>query len=858
MTETSKKKNRGYSLIELIVTIAIASILVIVVGTVMVSSATSYSAANAEATVQTRAQIVMNQIEDLVIDTRGGVDYGYMSGADSVAWGNLKDSEDMSQPYGKRLRLYNVYTGSKTKKQVCELEWKSDDKTLLYREYDSADGENVTSSTEELLSENVSDFACDLTEVSTNRVLKVNLTMTKGHLRRIREYHAYKNISLRNPITVSGSAITSTDEVSLVLTNKYITVEPGMSLALYGARAVVVSGTPTTEVKYSLVKYPLVTGDTGNPTSGSTTVENDKTLKVGSDEKAKYFTVRATSVQDTDQTKDITVYVRRVNEVKLDGMTAYPRAIPGAKVTVKAQIDAQTDTKITKKDREKLYALEFKVSPAVSDLKTSGSTCTFTIPADAQEGTRYKVTVEALHARDNGGMTRGAYKVNYLPAEGTEELWKNVVEVLESGSTVSTVLNTVIYRGQEKVTLDANPYTNLSEAGAGKIFLYRTLSESAWGFKSDMADAIPDGWTVIGSHDDISFTVPDAVYSEAKINEERAYQFAAVAYFKSDSKYHLLGRGEFRMPAFKLQINDKTDGKLEYKLFELRGEGDKTLPREIDDKGETLDPIHIGQVERAFKGVRYKNSGDEGGYGEIKVSNGSKEIDKDHIKTSTSDPLNLNFRIDELKKAGIEYPSYLEKTSVSFNTLDGWNKEYDLEVSEVSYSNSEGTQKLTSGLDKPSIHVETYIGNAVFQVRGSKYTDAVPVYDYWPVFIPVPGSTDDLLNSYSFKQLETTYRPAGDTQGVYINTMKPVKDTNTGEVTGSTIHSDQSTETRYLIQMKVQNGVRYIRVWYPGSVKVDENDKTFTGKPKYFIGEYKYDEDKELWKRISTTAPTYY
>ena len=220
MTETSKEKNRGYSLIELIVTIAIASILVIVVGTVMVSSATSYSAANAEATVQTRAQIVMNQIEDLVIDTRGGVDYGYMSGADSVAWGKMKDPEDMSQPFGKRLRLYNVYTGSKTKKQVCELEWKSDDKTLLYREYDSADGENVTSSTEELLSENVSDFACDLTEVSTNRVLKVDLTMTKGHLRRIREYHAYKNISLRNPITVSGSAITSTDEVSLVLTNK--------------------------------------------------------------------------------------------------------------------------------------------------------------------------------------------------------------------------------------------------------------------------------------------------------------------------------------------------------------------------------------------------------------------------------------------------------------------------------------------------------------------------------------------------------------------------------------------------------------------------------------------------------------
>ncbi|MBO6137005.1 MAG: prepilin-type N-terminal cleavage/methylation domain-containing protein [Lachnospiraceae bacterium] len=851
MTETSKKKNRGYSLIELIVTIAIASILVIVVGTVMVSSATSYSAANAEATVQTRAQIVMNQIEDLVIDTRGGVDYGYMSGADSVTWGNLKDPEDMSQPYGKRLRLYNVYTGRTTPKQVCELEWKSEDKKLLYREYDSADGENTTSSTEEVLSENVTDFACDLSEVSTNRVLKVDLVMNRSHLRRDREYHAYKNISLRNPITVSGSAITSENEISLINTNKNITVEPGLSLALYGAKVVILSGTPSTDVEYYLINSEKLKISS---TSDGTKIEDGKTLKVSSAEKAASFTVRAAAVADPDKTTDITVYVRRVNKVEIVSMTASPRAIPGSTVTVTAKVSSQADINITKKDREKLNALEFTITPAVSDLKTSGSTCTFTIPANAQEGRKYRVSVEALHARANGGMTRGAYEVEYEPDNAVEVLGTNTIEVIESGSTVSTVLDEVIYRGQEAVNLMANPYSNISTGSAsvtGHIFLYRRSVESAWGFTSDIADSIPDGWTVIPTHTNTSFTVPTEVYADAGFDEERSYQFAAVASL-SNGKYQLCGRGVFKLPAFKLQINGETDGRQLYRIFELRG--DNALPRN-GSSSEIIDPVHIGQVERAFGGVRYKGTGSDSEtksyYANFTVENWDKEkeIDKDYIETALSDTNNFDFRITKLGNAKIEFPSYPGGT-VSYNKVYKLKDEYELGVSEVEY---EGNKKTYSKGDEPCIEVETYIGNAVFQVRASGYSETNPVYDYLPVFIPVPGSDDDLLRYYSLQQLQTTYRPAGDTQGVYINTMK--KDGTTWKK-----YTGNDKNTRYLIQMRVVSGVRYIRVWYPktSSIKVASDNNTFTGTPEYFIGEYKYDSDDELWKRINTTAPTQY
>ena len=45
------------------------------VATIMVTGSKSFGKGNADANMQSQAQLVVNQIEDMIIDTNGGVDY---------------------------------------------------------------------------------------------------------------------------------------------------------------------------------------------------------------------------------------------------------------------------------------------------------------------------------------------------------------------------------------------------------------------------------------------------------------------------------------------------------------------------------------------------------------------------------------------------------------------------------------------------------------------------------------------------------------------------------------------------------------------------------------------------------------
>ena len=64
-----KLDNRGLSLVELICAMAILSIIGTIVGGILVVSAQSYDTGINEAELQQEAQMVVNQINDLVIDT---------------------------------------------------------------------------------------------------------------------------------------------------------------------------------------------------------------------------------------------------------------------------------------------------------------------------------------------------------------------------------------------------------------------------------------------------------------------------------------------------------------------------------------------------------------------------------------------------------------------------------------------------------------------------------------------------------------------------------------------------------------------------------------------------------------------
>lgn len=69
------EKNKGFSLVELLITVTILSIVLLTVTHVMVSGSKSFTKGNADAIMQRQAQLVVNQMEDMLMDTNGGMDF---------------------------------------------------------------------------------------------------------------------------------------------------------------------------------------------------------------------------------------------------------------------------------------------------------------------------------------------------------------------------------------------------------------------------------------------------------------------------------------------------------------------------------------------------------------------------------------------------------------------------------------------------------------------------------------------------------------------------------------------------------------------------------------------------------------
>lgn len=73
--------NKGYSLVELLMTILIMGIVMLGVAMIMRTTSVSYRNGNSEVAVQSEAQIVANQIEELMVDSTDGISGVYHDGS---------------------------------------------------------------------------------------------------------------------------------------------------------------------------------------------------------------------------------------------------------------------------------------------------------------------------------------------------------------------------------------------------------------------------------------------------------------------------------------------------------------------------------------------------------------------------------------------------------------------------------------------------------------------------------------------------------------------------------------------------------------------------------------------------------
>lgn len=152
------KGNKGLSLVELLITMAILSIVMAIAVSFMMTGSRSFTKGNADSNVQKEAELTVNQIEDMIIDINGGVEF---------------NTDDPAKPY---LTMYHAEDdGSGAMLYTMEeVKWSQSDEKMSCSKwkvvYDAAtdswvkDAAATINYTDQLLAEHVTSFDVDLSD----------------------------------------------------------------------------------------------------------------------------------------------------------------------------------------------------------------------------------------------------------------------------------------------------------------------------------------------------------------------------------------------------------------------------------------------------------------------------------------------------------------------------------------------------------------------------------------------------------------------------------------------------------------------------------------------------------------------
>lgn len=303
-----QKQNSGFSLVELIIAIAI---LVIVTGAVcsfIIITSRNYANGNNDISVQQEAQLALNQMSDVIIDATESINYvGYDQSDQPVK--ALKDSEFAFTPEKKALIIYN------TEPDHYMFYWQKSDESLYFSVADAdgnfpMPGENSADCV--LLAENVTDFQVDLSQVEERRVVKLMLNFQTG----TRKFEMANNITVRNKVVINNADIKPLDKrvrVNISVKEPTVVLEPGETFHFSTPKV-----TGTNLLNKSVIWS--IAGEVGEGTS--MTDEANGILKIGEKETHESFQVKVTTKAKNDEDSSpaeaaITVHVKRVTKVTL-------------------------------------------------------------------------------------------------------------------------------------------------------------------------------------------------------------------------------------------------------------------------------------------------------------------------------------------------------------------------------------------------------------------------------------------------------------------------------------------------------------------------------------------------------------
>lgn len=329
-----QQQNSGFSLVELIIAIAI---LVIVTGAVcsfIIITSRNYANGNNDISVQQEAQLALNQMSDVIIDATQSINYvGYDESNQPVK--ALKDSEFTFTPEKKALIVYNTVTpasgegteepsayadpGTPAEDSSTELHnymfyWQKNDENLYFSMADAGGSFPMPGEADcVLLAENVTEFQVDLSQVEERRVVKLKLNFQTG----TRKFEMANNITVRNKVVINNADIEPLDKrvrVNIKVKEPVVVLEPGETFHFSTPK---VTGT-------NLLNKNVTWKIEGEVSEGTKMLSpnRDGILQIDSEERLKSFDVKVTTEAIDEESKkqaetSITVYVKRVTKVTL-------------------------------------------------------------------------------------------------------------------------------------------------------------------------------------------------------------------------------------------------------------------------------------------------------------------------------------------------------------------------------------------------------------------------------------------------------------------------------------------------------------------------------------------------------------
>lgn len=270
---TRQTDNRGLTLIELVITVAIIAIFSGVVMTFIMTGSSTYRSTSSNAKVQMETQELVDRMEDLIIDTNRSLYYANGTGENtgSEIKNDIKQSGDGNSDGNKTFIVCNEYKNNdgNTSQYICDvIDWDKEDATVYYsqREYtatSSSDGtgkndaeaaafsedegdvsafsldeedsgeQNVrnarTKVNRSVLATGILDFRADITKVESDNIVRFQLSTENGK----KEIETLHSVSLRNKVKVKKPADSVDDpestDVGIRISYAPASMDPGAS-----------------------------------------------------------------------------------------------------------------------------------------------------------------------------------------------------------------------------------------------------------------------------------------------------------------------------------------------------------------------------------------------------------------------------------------------------------------------------------------------------------------------------------------------------------------------------------------------------------------------------------------------------